>query len=428
MSLEDVIHAVPAFLDTCDADAHNILSLTNSTLRQAVHARVRSVSQQSLHFKELAALVAAPFFLTDLHISSTLSVSQVSVLIRGDWPMLQKLTLYIPLGTSASIQKITAAPWPQLEELDFGPTELEATHFKLLVKTEWPLKVLRCKLSQYMSANNLRDAMATLQQSSWSALQSIQLYNSHFNSVEAAAAGLSQLKKGDWQQLTKLSLGKWSLDKEAASHLVQARWPHLQSLTICVVSTDAIPLLTQADWPQLTQLQLTQCLAILRDQISPGLAMFQHSSWPMLKSLRLTGVKVTSNVLHAFSQADWTMLESFVSEWADGGWNAATISRLTEVKWPALKQLRLHGIGSLGQMLDAESITVAHWPVMESMYLATTPSHVADLMPLLNAPWPRLKVFKFRSDGLHPTGSEKFIQAAMKRWVGCFVGEGNPQF
>lgn len=113
-----------------------------------------------MHPNDLDALVAAPFlYLTDLHISSTLSVSQVSVLIRGDWPMLHKLTLYAPLGTSPSIQQITAAPWPQLEELDFGPTELEATHFKLLVKTEWPLKVLRCRLSQYMSANSLRDAM-----------------------------------------------------------------------------------------------------------------------------------------------------------------------------------------------------------------------------------------------------------------------------
>ena len=52
-----------------------------------------------------------------LHISSRLSVLQVSLLTNGEWPMLHKLELYVPCGTSASIQQITAAPWPQLEEL-----------------------------------------------------------------------------------------------------------------------------------------------------------------------------------------------------------------------------------------------------------------------------------------------------------------------
>ena len=82
-------------------------------------------------------------------------------------------------------------------------------------------------------------------------------------------------------------------------------------------------------------------------------------------------------------------------------WDAATISSLTEVKWPALKQLSLRDRGSWGQTLDARSIanlSKAHWPVMQSMYLDPMPSVVASLRPLLNATWPRLKVFKFRSD------------------------------
>lgn len=111
--------------------------------------------------------------------------------------------------------------------------------------------------------------------------------------------------------------------------------------------------------------------------------------------------------------------------------DAATISSLTEVKWPALKQLSLHGIGSLGQMLDAESIIVlssAYWPVMERIYLDTTPSDVASLMPILDAPWPRLKVFTFKSDGLDPTSIQTFLRAAQKKWAGCCVAEGNPQF
>ena len=69
--------------------------------------------------------------------------------------MLRKLAIYIHLSaTSESIQQITAAPWPQLEELEFGT--LDASHLKLLVKKDWPLKVLRCKLCHYMSAKDLR--------------------------------------------------------------------------------------------------------------------------------------------------------------------------------------------------------------------------------------------------------------------------------
>ena len=430
MSLDIIFHAVPAFLDACDADALSILALTNSTFRQNVHARVRSVSQRPRQSKDIAALISAPFMnLTNLHISSTLSVSQVSILTTGDWPMLRNVTLYIPLETPASIQKITAAPWPQLEELDFDWTTLYGTDLKLLVEKEWPLKALRCKLSNHMSANDVRDAMAVLQQSSWtSSLQSIQLdFSNCSNGGEAA--GLSELTRGDWQQLTNLALGKWLLDKEAASHLIQGSWLHLQSLAICVYNTDAIPLLTQGDWPQLTHLHLTEYLAEHRDQSSPGLAILKHSSWPMLKCLRLTGLIVTSDILRAFSQANWTLLEMFVSEFAQ--WDAATITSLIEVKWPALKKLSLHGIRSLGPMLDAECIRVlsqAHWPVMENVHLDTTPSDVASLMPLLNAPWPRLKVFTFRSDDLDPTSTQKVVQAAQGKWVGCSVGKGNPLF
>ena len=125
MSLVNTIHAVPALLDACDADALNTLSPTNSQLRQELHARVRSVSQRSLLCKDIAALVSAPFIhWTDLHISSRSSVLQVSLLTNGEWPMLHKLELYVPRGTSATIQQITAAPWPQLEEL--------------VVKDKWP--------------------------------------------------------------------------------------------------------------------------------------------------------------------------------------------------------------------------------------------------------------------------------------------------
>ena len=431
MNLESIVHAVPALLDACSADALEPLSLTNSALRQEVHARLRSVSQRNHQSKDIAALVSAPFMhLTNLHICATLSVSQVSELTKGDWPMLRKLTLYIQLWTSESIQQITAAPWPQLEELEFGT--LDATHLKLLVKKDWPLKVLRCKLCHYMSANDLRDAMSTLQQSHWKSLQSIQLnFWTWPKGIHVEAAGLSELKKGHWQQLTKLALGNWSLDKKAASHLVQGRWPQLQSLAICIDSIDAIPFLTQADWPQLTHLHLTQFLARQPDQgaNSPGLAMLKHSSWPMLESLRLTGLKMTSGILHAFSQANWTLLELFVSEFAK--WDAATIRSLAEINWPALKQLSVRSIGSTGQVLDAasiETLTKARWPVMESIYLATIPSDVVSLHIILRASWPRLKVFKFRSDGFCPTSIKIFIRAAQKQWVGCLVEEGNPQF
>ena len=132
--------------------------------------------------------------------------------------------------------------------------------------------------------------MSTLQQSSWTSLQSIQLdFGKCSHGIEAA--GFSELKRGEWQQLTKVALGNCSLDQKAASHLIKGRWPHLQSLAICVYNSDAIPLLTQADWPQLTQLHLIEYLAGRQNQNSQRLAMLKHSSWPMLKSLRLTGLK-----------------------------------------------------------------------------------------------------------------------------------------
>lgn len=237
MSLETIFHAVPAFLDACDAEALSILSLTNSTFPQKVHAQVRSVSQRSLQSKDMAALVSALFtHLTNLHISATLSVSQVSILTTGDWPMLRKVTLYIPLDTLASIQKIKAAPWPQLEELDLGLTSLHASDLKLLVEKDWPLKVLRCKLSNYMSANNVRNAMSALQQSSWtSSLQSIQL---DFSSCPdgAEVAGLSELKRGEWQQLTKLALeiGRWTRRRLHISS--RAIGPNCKALaSVCMV-------------------------------------------------------------------------------------------------------------------------------------------------------------------------------------------------
>lgn len=443
MGLETIIHAVPALLDACEADVLNTLSSTNSTLRQKVLACVRKIShiekpyeRGSLQSKYIAALVSAPFVhLMDLHLSSSLSISQIALLANGDWPSLNKLKLYTPLHTTASIQQITAASWPQLEELDFGLTVLTASDIKFLVKKEWPLKVLRCQLSRYMSAEDSRDAMSSLQQSNWNSLQSIQLdFDDCPSGIEAA--GLSELKRGNWPQLTTLALENWMLDKEAASHLIQGSWPHLQSLTIHVDSTDAIPMLTQAEWPQLAHLQLGQYLARTPDVVPAGLAMLKHSSWPMLKSLRLTGLEVTSDILHALSQANWTLLDMFVSEFTD--WDAAIISSLTKVNWPALKKLSLrsrmthqwpHQRHTVS--IDAQSIEIlssANWPLMESIYLDTVPGDLASLMPILNAPWPCLKAFKFRSGGLDPISSEVFTKAVQDKWIGCFVEEGNPQF
>lgn len=122
-------------------------------------------------------------------------------------------------------------------------------------------------------------------------------------------------------------------------------------------------MLTQADWPQLSHLQLTQYLSGPPNVVPAGLAVSKYSSWPVLKSSCLTGLKGTSDILHAFSQANWALLETFVSEFTE--WDAFTISSLTAVSWPALKSLRGRGPSWHMLSIDAESIEIlstAHWP------------------------------------------------------------------
>lgn len=96
------------------------------------------------------------------HLFKLNCLASCGTLANGEWPLLNKLKLFIPLAKSASIQQITAAP--QLEELDFGLIVLTTSHLDFLVTKEWPLEVLRCQLSHYMSANYFRAALSTLQQ------------------------------------------------------------------------------------------------------------------------------------------------------------------------------------------------------------------------------------------------------------------------
>jgi hypothetical protein len=105
-----------------------------------VQASARSIKSACVHcypyFKDIAALVSSPFMhLISLNISSVLTAYHFLILVDNDWPLLRKLKLKLIFSdTTLVIQKLVAAPWSQLEELDLGPSTLKIPDAQLLVR------------------------------------------------------------------------------------------------------------------------------------------------------------------------------------------------------------------------------------------------------------------------------------------------------
>ncbi len=73
--------------------------------------------------------------LISLNISSVLTAYHFLILVDNNWPLLRKLKLKLIFSdTTLVIQKLVAAPWSQLEELDLGPSTLKIPDAQLLVR------------------------------------------------------------------------------------------------------------------------------------------------------------------------------------------------------------------------------------------------------------------------------------------------------
>ena len=350
VTLSSVLHEVPRLWDFLDRqNKRKILWDMGPELRRQASDLVTSIKSaytmwiehQCLDVRWLASCNWTHLRSLDL----TLDPAFVPELRNGAWPLLTSLALTQPYRLSSS--NLPAEPvsehifdgfkgkWPMLERLAIALGKLNTTHITALVEIEWTLlKTLKIE--------PLDRALPALMRGNWPQLTDLSM------GVGLADGGLELLSACPWSSLESLELVHCKLDTRAMAGLIQTHLPLLKKLSLYQVAvTDAGACffqLTCGRWPLLAELKLyrhgRQCLVYDADQVRrvDDILTLTSGKWPNLQSLTFDNFPIYNEDVYVLVQAAWPKLTSLAML---GCFDSEDTISLCMQRWPKLQLLTL---------------------------------------------------------------------------------------
>lgn len=277
-----------------------------ATLLQGRWPSLKTLGIQSCNIdcESISHLVAAQLQLEELDMSlNYLTTAAIAQVCKGQWLQLRKLGLshsFYNRVTNCSgklradrvdneelspafMHHLSAAAWPNLEDLDLSSNSLNVNDLKVLVECQWPglssLKVGGHQLSA--------EGYVLLGQAKWPLLQSLDL-----SGMDIDHKCMSHLVSAEWPFLRALRLSHTYLGMTTCTWLTKARWPCLDSLYIfcCEMNEIGMAALAKGSWPNLATLLLQS-----QTFTSVGMQHLLTSNWPNLETLGLPNLEIALN-------------------------------------------------------------------------------------------------------------------------------------
>ena len=200
----------------------------------------------------------------------------------------------------ATIAQITKCHWSSLGVLTFAECGLDSQGLSLLIQGDWPLLQ-----SLDVSRNHIdAEGMALLAKGNWPMLTHIEL---NYNPSIIYAVGIEHLSAANWP-LQKLELCGAPVTAATAAELAKLQLPKLDSISLrCAgLTAAAISGLAEAHWPCLSHLDLSG--NILDAAAMQHLLKMQL---PALKGLSLSDANITDRGAYWLSLGHWPLLKDF---------------------------------------------------------------------------------------------------------------------
>lgn len=385
VTLSTLLHKVPRLWDFLDRqDKRKLLWDMGSELRRQASDLVTSIKSaytswiqhQCLDVRWLASCNWMHLRSLDL----TLDPAFVPELSNGAWPLLTSLSLNKPYRPSLS--NLPAEPvgehifegfkgkWPLLERLAITLGKLNTAHITALVEMEWTsLKTLKIE--------PLDRALPALMRGNWPQLTDLTL------GVDLADGGLEPLSACPWSSLERLELVRCKLDTRGMAGLIQADLPQLKELSLDQVAlADAGACffqLTCGRWPLLAVLKLylhgRQCMDNDADQVRRfgDILTLTSGKWPYLQSLTFDNLPIWDEDVPVLVQAACPELTSLTML---GCFDSEDAISLCMQRWPKLQSLTLGTFCDYFQALHAVLRGIQAWSSM----LLMCPSHRSGRM------------------------------------------------
>ena len=165
-----------------------------------------------------------------------------------------------------------------------------------MASTRLPFKIL-----QGNPANN--SALALLVQADWPHLAKVSL-----DAGEFAAESAALLCKACWPCLQHLCLWRLRLDRSMLQLFQDNQWPRLKRVfidTSCLTS-DGVACLAAATWPELEYLCIGSGINVGKADVAKKIVC---GCWPLLKSLDISGIQLSTRAVALLNQGTWSLLE-----------------------------------------------------------------------------------------------------------------------
>ena len=317
--------------------------------------------------------------LSDCQVGAT----AVGHLVKGDWPHLESLDLSNNHLTVSCISLLTTAKWPQLSRLDLSKCKPDGAATAKLVHGNW-----LCLQELCLSHNQLDvAALGVLAEGNWPVLKGLYLAGNNIG-----GPGHLQVLDLPWPGLEHLDLSNNSCKQPSRSFhwgkgllpaILQAQWVQLRHLGLCdqkhEIDAHAMSWLSKGDWPNLTHLSLNE--SVHYEDASESMAHLVQGSWPQLKVLRLLslfGYSDTASCMHwdeaeILSRGLWPQLRHL--DLSGNGMNGKCVLMVTKGQWPMLQVLKLRG-NLLNSKKDIARLVQGEWPMLWELDLSCNSAKV----------------------------------------------------
>ena len=317
----------------------------------------------------------------------------LKVLTSGNWPLFEHLVYYQTQVTlKGHISLLESFKWQNFNHLEHSLTESFYNFNE--DQDKWsPSEIILANLSMYYNVSaDKKSILVTVLDTNWLSSKDIHLSISHRGLNEEIVI----LPR---EKLNKLDSIELSLDPSLISFRV---WP--PSLKRLDLSKNYL-----SDKRKLGNLFFEKChhmedlLLPWTDISSQGLEiLISRSSWPTLKKIDLSNVKMTDDNLKILASAKWQLLEELIFKNSEITQKGIAIIATTS-DWSNLKKLDLTGnkVGDKG----LELLVYGKWKLLEDLILDDSKITNEGVEVLVNRPyWPNLKKLDISSNNLQDDG------------------------
>ncbi len=365
-AIEHLVQGKWPMLEWLDLSSNELDDLSIEALAQGLWPKLKS-----LNISQMGVSVWAK----DYDAASLGSVP--GHLVQGDWPSLECLILDMVNIDAQGMSVLIKGNWPLLNELSMCDNRFTLAWLPLLSQAAaaWPLVTkLSITLSDFQIDIHIdcnADAISRLMSVGWQLEEIVLLDTMSSSSGYLSINAIQSLVKSGMTSLKCLDLTGYVLEGGSAARLAESKWPQLVRLRLNIGNLDpnTVGFLVKADWP------LLRHLAVSGISVSSMSALCQ-GSWPYLETLALTDCGVTS------------------------GFQGA--AELVKGDWPCLISMNLCDCD-----LDAASMSLivemSNWPLLASLDISYNYEHISgyiSMLPAFKGRWPLFQRFR-EDDGMH---------------------------